>query len=391
MLHIDLTAIALMNSRPAPDRIPCIVGIGTTPFRALYRNPDPGRSDYDLALDAFYVALADSGMEKRDIDSVIVARLGSYLKFCADAGLEKVRYVNFQSAGGSQSGVALHQAAALIRAGQADVIACVYGNDGRSSGVVYGGGAIPTSRYDDPYGMTSNGAYYALLFRRHQHEYGTPVEALAEIAISNRANAALNANAIMQAPISRADYFAAPYIAEPLRRLDYCLVNDGGVAYLVTSLERARDLRHVPVRVLSSAVSGVMSYYYGADDCWFGALADLRGRLFPAAGLEPADLDVAQVYDNFSTSVVFAIEGIGICERGEAGSWLLAGNHRRGGSLPLNTAGGHLSESYQQGWANTVEAVRQLRGEGGARQVPDCRVALDVTCSPICSANLLGV
>jgi acetyl-CoA acetyltransferase len=365
--------------------------VGTTPFGALYRDINPERTDYDLALDAFYVALADSGLEKREIDSVIVARLGSYLKFCADAGLEDVRYVNFQSAGGSQSGVALFQAATLIEAGQADVIACVYGNSGRSAQMTYGGGAIPTSRYDDPYGMTSNGAYYGMLFRRHQHEFGTPVEALAEIAISNRANAALNPNAIMRTPITREDYFNAPFIADPLRRLDYCLVNDGGVGYIVTSLERARDLKNVPVRVLSSAVSGVMSYYYGADDCWFGALDDIRGRLFGRAGLEPSNIDVAQFYDNFSTAVVFALEGLGVCGRGEAGDWLLAGNHRRDGALPINTAGGHLSESYMQGWALTVEGVRQLRGEGGPRQVPDCEIVLDATCSPVCSANILGL
>jgi acetyl-CoA acetyltransferase len=380
-----------MTVKPTPDRIPCIVGVGTTAFRALYRNPDPQRSDYDLALDAFYVALADSGLQKHEIDSVIVARLESYLKFCADAGLADVRYVNFQSAGGSQSGMALFQAAALIQSGQAEVIACVYGNNGRSVPVSYGGGAIPTSRYDDPYGMTSNGAYYGMLFRRHQHEYGTPLEALAEFAISNRANAALNPNAIMQQPITRADHANAPLIADPLRRLDYCLINDGGVAYIVTSLARARDLRCVPVRVLSSAVSGAMSYYYGTDDCWFGALQSLRPHLYGQAQVDPGDLHLAQIYDNFSVAAVFALEGIGICERGGAGDWLLAGNHRRDGRLPLNTAGGHLSESYQQGWALTVETVRQLRGEAGARQIANCRVALDVTCSPICSASILAI
>jgi acetyl-CoA acetyltransferase len=123
---------------------------------------------------------------------------------------------------------------------------------------------------------------------------------------------------------------------------------------------------------------------------WFGALESLRPRLFGAAQIEPGDLDVAQIYDNFSVSAIFALEGMGICERGGAGDWLLAGHHRRGGRLPLNTAGGHLSESYQQGWALTVEAVRQLRGEAGLRQVADCRVALDVTCSPICSASVLA-
>jgi len=374
----------------APHRIPCIVGVGTTPFRALYQNADPDRSDYALAVEAFYRALADSGLTKRDIDSVIVARLESYLKFCADAGLTDVRYVNFQSAGGSQSGVALLQAATLIAAGQADVIACVYGNNGRSVRTVYGGDAIPTSRYDDPYGMTSNGAYYAMLFRRHQHDFGTPIEALAEVAISNRANAALNPDAIMQTPLSQADYLATPFIADPLRRLDYCLVNDGGVAYVVTSLERARDLKQVPVRIAATTMSGVMSYYYGADDCWYGAVSGLRDRLFGAADISVDDLDVAQLYDNFSASVVFGIEGIGICPRGEAGSWLLAGNHKRDGRLPLNTAGGHLSESYMQGWANTVEAVRQLRGTAGPRQIDNCKLALDLTVSPICSASILA-
>jgi hypothetical protein len=134
-----------------------------------------------------------------------------------------------------------------------------------------------------------------------------------------------------------------------------------------------------------------MSYYYGADDCWFGALDDIRGRLFGRAGLEPSNIDVAQFYDNFSTAVVFALEGLGVCGRGEAGDWLLAGNHRRDGALPINTAGGHLSESYMQGWALTVEGVRQLRGEGGPRQVPDCEIVLDATCSPVCSANILGL
>ncbi|GIW07700.1 MAG: hypothetical protein KatS3mg060_2505 [Dehalococcoidia bacterium] len=372
------------------DRTPCIVGIGATPFGPLYRQLDPRRSAFDLAADAFLRALDDSGLAKREIDSVIVGRLPSYLKFCADVGLRDVRYVNFQSGGGNQSGLALLQAATLIRAGQADVVACVYGNNGRSVRVEYGGAPIPTSRYDDPYGMTSNGAYLGMMFRRHQYEFGTPAEALADLAISIRANAALNPDAVMRTPITREDYFRAPYVVEPLRLLDYCLINDGGVAYLVTTLERARSLKHPPVRVLSSAVAGAMGYFYGTEDFWYHTLAGLRARLFGPAGVGPADLDCAQIYDNFTPSLVFALEGIGVCERGGAGDWILAGNHRLGGVLPLNTSGGHLSEGYLQGWALTVEAVRQLRGQAGARQVPGCELVLDLTCSPICSAHLLA-
>jgi acetyl-CoA acetyltransferase len=372
-------------------RTACIVGVGTSEFAGLYRNPDPERTDYELAADAFHAALADCGLARDDVDSVVVGRLESYLKFCADVGLRDVRYANLQPGGGSQSGVALLQAASLVETGRAEVVGCVYGNNGRSSQMNYGGIRIPTSRYDDPYGMTSNGGYYAMMFQRHRHLYGTTSDALAAIAISNRANAALNPNAVMRTPIDLADYYAAPMITDPLRRLDFCMVNDGGVAYIVTTLERARDLRCKPVRVLASGVSGVMDYYYGAEDCWFGALSDLSARVFGAAGLAPKDVDAVQVYDNFTAAVVFAIEGIGLCERGAANSWLLAGNHRRDGGTPLNTAGGHLSESYMQGWALTVESVRQLRGEAGARQVSDCAITLDVTCSPVCSAYLLAL
>jgi acetyl-CoA acetyltransferase len=195
----------------------------------------------------------------------------------------------------------------------------------------------------------------------------------------------------MRKPITRDDYFNSPMIVDPLRLLDNCLINDGGVAYLVTSLERARDLKQTPVKVLSSGLSGAMRYYYGTEDGWYGVLADLRERLFGSAGLTAADLDAAQIYDNFTPSVVFALEGMGVCERGGAGAWIAAGEHRRGGALPINTAGGHLSEAYLQGWALTVEGVRQLRGTAGERQIPDCQVSLDVTCSPICSAHILGV
>jgi acetyl-CoA acetyltransferase len=226
-------------------------------------------------------------------------------------------------------------------------------------------------------------------FRHHQLTYGTPNDALAEVAISNRANAALNPHAIMRAPITRADYFGSRMIVDPLRLLDHCLVNDGGIAYIVTTLERARDLKRKPVKVVASAVSAAMHYYYGTDDCWYAALADVRDRTFGPAGIDPADVNVAQIYDNFTASVLFTIEGMGLCKQGEGGDWLLAGHHKRGGKLPINTAGGHLSESYVQGWALTVEAVRQLRGEAGPRQVPDCTIALDATCSPVCAAHLL--
>ncbi|MBN9425082.1 MAG: thiolase family protein [Burkholderiales bacterium] len=372
------------------DRTPCIVGVGKTPFGPLYRQLDPDRSAYGLAAEALESALADAGMERQSIDSVIVARLPSYLKFCADFGLTQVRYANFQSGGGFQSGLALLQAVALIRSGQAETVACVYGNNGRSVRVNYGGAPTPTSRYDDPYGMTSNGAYYAMMFRRHQHEFGTPRETLAELAISIRSNAARNPDAVMRTPITRDDYFSQPCIVDPLRLYDYCLINDGGVAYLVTTLARARALGGVPVRVLGSAVTGHMSYFYGTEDHWYACLRRLGQSVFEEAGIAPEDLDVAQIYDNYTPAIVFALEGMGICGRGESGRWILDGRHRLGSTLPLNTAGGHLSEGYMQGWGHLVEAVRQVRGDAGDNQVAGCEFALDVSCTPICAAHILG-
>lgn len=373
-----------------PDRTPCIVGVGTTPFRDLYRNLDPSRTSFQLGVDAFINALADSGLQRGEIDGVVVGRIPSYIKLCADLGLNDLRYVNWQWGGGFQSGLALLQAAMLIETGAANTVACIYGNNGRSVRVEYGGNPIPTSRYDDPYGMTSNGAYLSMAFRRHQHEFGTPNEALAALAISTREHARLNPNAIMQEPMTEKDYFASRFVAEPLRLLDYCLINDGGVAYIVTSLERARHLPNVPVRVISSGSVGAMRWFYGTEDFWYANLRELSGRLFGKAGLRPDDVDCAQIYDNFTPSVLFGLEGMGFCEQGEGGDWLLAGNSRLGGKMPINTAGGHLSEAYLQGWALTVEGVRQLRGQAGPRQVEHCDVVLDLTCSPICTAHLLA-
>lgn len=270
-----------------PAKTPSIVGVGTTAFGDLYRNRDPQRTHFELAQDAFHAALEDCGLRKDEIDAVLLARVTSYLTFGADNGLRDIRYVNYQGSGGSQSGVAVFEAANLIRSGAAKVIACVYGNHGRSIRMNYGGVALPTSRYANPYGMTSNGAYYGMMFRRHQHAFSTSADALGHIATSCRANAVDNPNAVMRKPMDMDDYFALPMVSEPMRLLDYCMVNDGGVAHIVTSLERARDLKKAPVRILSSAVSGVMDYFFSAEDCWFDALDRVRGDLFAPAGLTP--------------------------------------------------------------------------------------------------------
>ncbi|MGH2850215.1 MAG: thiolase family protein [Solirubrobacteraceae bacterium] len=288
------------------------------------------------------------------------------------------------------SGVALAEAVALVATGMADVVACIYGNNGRSAGMRYGGeGGGPTVAYDAMYGMTSPGAYVAMMYRRYLDIYSAPEDAGAPVAINNRRNGALNPVAVFQTPIDRDEYLESRFIAEPLRLLDYCLINDGGVAFIVTSLERARTLRRRPVRVAASAGMGDLTNHYTSSDFFYTACADVAARVYERSGLRPEEIGCLQVYDNFVPTVLFTLEGFGHAPRGEAWQWVRDGRIAREGPRPVNTAGGHTSESYMQGWAHIVEAVRQVRGECGERQVPGCESAQYMCASPIVTSHIL--
>ena len=203
-----------------------IVGVGTTEFGAIYRDLDPERSAYELGLIAFREALKDAGLRRTEVDGVIVSRLPHYGRMCEMIGLRHPRFVNVLPGEGRQSGIALQYAALAVANGMADVVACIYGNNGRSAGAKYGGesrGVSTQAMFEAPYGMTSPGAVTSMMFRRHQYRYGTTTEPLGHLAISNRANAALNPNAVMQRPITMDDYHGARYIAEPLCLFDYLL------------------------------------------------------------------------------------------------------------------------------------------------------------------------
>jgi len=370
-----------------------IVGVGNTAFGALYRDLDPERSAYDLGAQAFVAALEDAGLEKDDVDGILVNRIPDYGRMCDVLGIRYPRFANVTQAGGRMASITVQYAAMAIDAGLADVVACIYGNNGRSVGARYGGegggGGNETGTSDSVYGMTSPGASVAHMFRRHQFQYGTPNEALGHLTINNRTNAALNSNAVMQAPITMEDYLASRYIAEPLRLLDYCLINDGGVCIILTSAERARDLRKPPVYLHSMAMAGDFDNHYVVDDCFYTALKMVGDDLFAASELQRDDVDVAELYDNFTPCMMFALEGLGFCGRGEGGQWITPERIGLKGDLPLNTSGGHTSESYMQGWALIAEAARQVRGECGERQVAACETALYACAAPIASALLM--
>ena len=312
---------------------------------------------------------------------------------CEVLGIRYPRFVNVMEAGGRQASLTLQFAALAIEAGMADTVACIYGNVGRSAGARYGGGeggaGNDTGISDAVYGMTSPGASVAHMFRRHQHLYGTPVETLGTLAINNRNNAGLNPNAVMHTPITMEDYLASRFIAEPLRLLDYCLINDGGVCIILTRGDRARDLIKPPVYISSMSQAGDFDHQYTVDDFFYEPLQMVARDLFAGAGIGPGDIDVAEIYDNFTPTILFTLEGLGFCKQGDSGAWVTPERIALNGELPINTSGGHTSESYMQGWALLAEAVRQLRGECGPRQVANAQTALYACAAPICSGILL--
>jgi len=366
-----------------------IVGVGHSDFRALYTERGVVHDAYLLAAGAFRSALEDAGLGKDEVDGVICSRV-EYGRLADVLGIRFPRVVHDLEGAGRMSGVALQQAVALVRTGMADVVACIYGNNGRSAGMRYGGeGGSPTVAYDAMYGMTSPGAYVAMMYRRYLDIYGAPEDAGAPVAINNRRNGALNPVAVFQEEIDRDQYLGSRFIAEPLRLLDYCLINDGGVAFIVTSIERARSLRRQPVCVAASAAMGDLTNFYTSRDFFYTACSDVAARVYERSGLKPEEIDCLQIYDNFVPTVLFTLEGFGHAPRGEAWQWVRDGRIARDGPRPVNTAGGHTSESYMQGWAHIVEAVRQIRGECGERQVAGCASAQYMCASPIVTSHVL--
>ena len=231
-----------MRIESLKDKI-AIVGVGNVPYGQLYRTREPNRDAYGLGVQAFKNALNDSGLQKEDIDGVIVNRIPKYQKMCYEIGINHPRYSHWQPGDGRMSGMALQEAAIAVYSGMANCVACVYGNNGRSVRVFYGGEGAGIDNYNSPYGMTSPGASWALMWRRYMHEFNVQEDALGIFATTLRKNAILNPDAVMQTPLTMSDYLSARYIAYPLRLFDYCLINDGAVCFIVTTAERAKDCK----------------------------------------------------------------------------------------------------------------------------------------------------
>jgi acetyl-CoA acetyltransferase len=391
-----------MSSKDLRDKI-AIVGVGDTDYGDLYRHPDPDRTADQLAAAAFSAAVVDSGIDKSEIDGLICSRVSSYPRMATVLGMPHPKMVHWLEGSGRLSGVAVQMAIAAISSGMVNTVALVYGNDGRSRNATYGGFNARSASAEDKnsqgnrtenldllYGMTSPGAYTSMMYRRYQDLYNVPDGALAPIAISNRRHASLNPRAVMREPLTRDAYESSRFIAEPMRLFDYCLINDGAVALILTSADRARQLAKPPVYISGTAAMGDLNaFQHISADCWYGVDADVATRLYDAAGIGPDEVDSLQIYDCFTPHVLFGLEGFGHCPRGESWQWVADGRIEFDGEKPINTSGGHTSESYMQGWGLHVEAVRQLRGEAEERQVADCRVVQYIGQTPLVTSHIL--
>ena len=366
-----------------------IVGIATSDFRALYGR-DPERTREELATHAIRGALDDAGLDKSQIDGLVTGGTAHYEPIAYRAGLTDVRFVADYPSAGRMCAVALMHAAMAVEHGLANYVVLFNSVCFRSQQNRFGYSSGSTGlMYESVYGMASPGAQYSMAFTRYQHLYGGSEAQLGAFALAFRKHARLNPVAIMQDELTLDDYLAARYIARPLRLFDYCLVNDGAVAYIVTSAERARDLRHKPVLIGGTAERANFREWYVDLEFWADACGSMKRDLLDPLGVTTADIDCLQVYDNFSPSVLWGLEGFGFAPRGEGLDWIQDGRIELGGELPVNTSGGLISEAYLQGWNQHAEAVRQLRGEAGARQVPDCRRVLYWCLSALPNASLL--
>jgi len=329
-------------------------------------------------------ALDDAGLTKADVDAVMaVGFLGlPSLQIAEYLGINP-RFSDTTVTGGSAFETLVEHAALGISAGLCEVALITYGStlwsDRRR--VIAGGGidpGAPAAQFETPYGDLSPISAYAMAAMRHMHEYGTTSEQLAEVAVSTRRWAALNPRALRREPITVADVLESPMMASPLHRLDCCLMTDGGAAVVVTSAERAQDLRQPPIYVLGSGFSATHHTISQMENLTTTGATESGRHAFEMAGLRPIDIGVVEIYDSFTISVLIALEDLGFCDKGSAGWFAESGALGPNGALPTNTWGGGLSCTHPGalGLFLIIEAVRQLRGECGPRQVPRAELAL---------------
>jgi acetyl-CoA acetyltransferase len=370
-----------------------IVGIGQTEF-----SKESGRSELQLASEAVRAAIADAGLTPKDVDGLVtfVEDNNDMFQLMRGVGIDNVRWMSKTPYGGSNASGTVQHAAAAVASGAADVVV-VYRAFNERSGVRFGqpGKQVRNSSLNlyYPFGLDTPAKIYSLWFQRYMTTYGLTNEDFGRYTVIAREYAATNPNAwFYQRPITLADHQASRWIVEPiLRLLDCCQESDGGVAMVITSTERAKDLAK-PLVTIDAATQGhlrdgdVMFNYYFDDMSVFHEAEYAASQIWASSGYGPSDMDAAMIYENFSPVVFMQLEAYGFVGKGEAKGFIEDGEIRLGGQLPVNTHGGLLGEAYIHGVNNILEGVRQIRGTA-ANQVRD---AAHVLVSAGASAVVLG-
>ena len=357
---------------------------GKAAVAGVYEHPlrwAPHKTQYQIMAESARGALDDAGLSIKDVDGLFtsgvsgmgIVSLAEHLNLNPD-------FLDSNSIGGSSFVSHTAHAAAAIAAGYCNVALILYGSKWSSDRFAIGtggaGGGDPSEQFENCYGPTTVGDY-ALTAQRHMHEFGTTSEQLAEIAVTMRRHASMNPLAKFRDPITVEDVLTSRIVSSPLHLLDCCMISDGGGAVVVTSAERARDLKKKPVHLLGAA-EACYHTSAGVRDLTNAAAKQSGPKALERAGVAHKDINMAMIYDSFTITVLVTLESLGFCKKGEGGAFVQNGRIGLGGALPINTDGGGLSSNHpgMRGIFLVIEATKQLRGECGDRQVKDCKIAM---------------
>ena len=373
-----------------------IAGIGYTEF-----SKNSGVTVGELATRACLKAIQDAGLTPEDVDGIVSYNFNDSIpgmQVATALGMKNPGYVVDFLSGGNAANLITLTATAAIESGLAKNVLCFRAMNGRSGFRLGGARELNVrgiTQFTAPFGWITYPQAMAMWCRRHMIKYGTTKEQLGSIAVTSRENAMLNERAMQRAPLTMNDYMNAKPIVSPLALYDICLESDGACAVLITSAERAKDMKQKPVYIMGGAYGGGNDQ---GDDLFDAIRWDdhsnnyakfIADDLWRSAGVGPRDIDVAEIYDCFTYSVVMQLEGFGFCKEGEGGPFAASGAIRRDGSLPTNTHGGLLSEAYIHGFNHVIEAVEQLRGVSGARQIKDAEIALTTAGAMTCGSAMV--
>jgi acetyl-CoA acetyltransferase len=378
-----------------------IAGIGQTEYLV-----NSGRDPLTLALEAITNAVEDAGLNVKDIDGIVkysVDSSASVEMIAGNLGLPNVSFWGETFFGGGSGCSAVTQAAMAVAGGMADCVVCYrsftpydFLQGARHNSTTLWARASGSGDFLRPFGWSAMLDVFAMMCQRHMYEYGTTSSQLGAIAVAARKHAAMNPNSIRKTPITLEDHQNSPFVSEPLRELD-CLIapNDGACAVIITSAERAKDLKQQPAYIRACTQTlGVPKTALWWEQLPFKTkrpetqAAYVAPRLFEMAGLTPQDIDVAQIYDCYTYTVLTQLEDYGFCEKGEGGAFVEDGRIEIGGELPVNTHGGHLGEAYIHGFTHILEGVKQVRGTSTA-QVKDAETVLVTGGVPAPTAALI--